>query len=155
MPFIVRGSTTVQGTLGGMSHLDAATTILAHMGHHLGAELNLEGRPRGLAGEYTCADPNEDDGAGAVDYADSDCFSAPQCGGGLPEPHCQNRRDDGNDNLTDFRDPDCVMTPACTVERTPSPLGHMVGPWGGEASSLSWAHSVRAAVVGAEDHSSC
>jgi len=127
IPFIVSGPSTVLGTLGRTSHLDAAPTMLAHMGHHLDSSLNFDGRPRGLPGEYICDDSIDEDGDGQLDCDDADCYANPICGGGLPESDCQNGRDDDHDALVDCADPDCVESAACNVECVSAELAGAVG----------------------------
>jgi hypothetical protein len=127
IPFIVSGPTVVTGTMGGASHTDAAPTILAHMGYPPDPALNLDGRPRGLPGEFVCNDAIDDDGDGDLDCDDADCYSTPACGGGLPESACQNSRDDDHDGLVDCADPDCAETAACNVECVAEDLGGAVG----------------------------
>jgi len=127
IPFIVSGPLVVAGTLGGASHSDATPTLLAHLGYDLDPSFGFDGRPRGLPGEFNCADSIDNDGDGELDCADPDCYPTAVCGGGGPEADCQNARDDDHDMLTDCADPDCAETPECNVECDEQDLGESVG----------------------------
>jgi hypothetical protein len=127
IPFIVSGPSVIEGTMSGASHTDAAVTILAHMGHPLESSLNLDGRPRGVSGEFNCVDQIDNDGNGQLDCDDANCYATADCGGGLPESACQNNRDDDHDMLVDCADPDCAALPACSVDCVFDDLGSAVG----------------------------
>ncbi|MCX8067459.1 MAG: pilus assembly protein [Anaerolineae bacterium] len=65
--------------------------------------------------ETSCADGLDNDGDGAVDCSDFDCWGCPYCP--LPED-CSNGEDDDCDGQIDCADSGCASAPACSV---PSP----------------------------------
>jgi hypothetical protein len=85
-------------------------------------------RPSGAPGcmtdvETDCGNRRDDDGDGAVDCMDPDCFGTPECG--IPpctsaEFECFDGRDEDCDGLFDCGDPDCFVFPECGMMCPPS-----------------------------------
>ena len=67
---------------------------------------------QGVGTETACADSLDNDGDGAADCADTDCFADPVCAG-LVETACDNGQDDDGDGPVDCADSDCAGDPVC------------------------------------------
>jgi hypothetical protein len=68
--------------------------------------------------ESSCTNTTDDDGDGASDCNDADCYGTPDCSGtGKPEI-CRNLIDDDADGLVDCNDPDCASFTCCLPAET-------------------------------------
>jgi hypothetical protein len=100
--------------------------------------------------EGWCEDGADNDGDGAADCSDPDCFGAPGC---EVELDCTDALDNDGDGLADCLDEDCVAQPACGQVllsedfATFPPPGWLVDP-GSAAAASTWTHCDPAAGCG-------